>query len=76
MRVKICPNNANLQKIHMIRGLYAVKLSKSISNNTLLVNIDESLINRKNKNSLSWSFKDVPTEKKTHLSRDQLDEFW
>ena len=40
-RVKSRPNNVSLQKIHMIRRLYAVKLSKSISNNTLLVNIDD-----------------------------------
>ena len=63
-RVKSRPNNVNLLKIGSIRRLYAVKLSKSISRKSLLINIDESSINRSVKTLYSWSFKGISNEKK------------
>ena len=63
-RVKSHPNNVNLQKIESIRKLLAVTHSKSISKNTLLINIDESSINRSVKTLYSWSFRGVSNEKK------------
>ena len=63
-RVKSRPNNVNLLKIDSIRRLYSIKLSKSISDKTLLINIDESSINRGVKSLYSWSFKGIPNEKK------------
>ena len=40
-KVKSRPNNINLLKFESIRKLYSVKLSKSISANILLINVDE-----------------------------------
>ena len=59
-RVKSRPNNVSLLKIDSIRRLYSIKLSKSISDKTLLINIDESSINRGVKSLYSWSFKSIP----------------
>ena len=58
-RVKSRPDNVNLQKIESIRKLFTVTLSKSISKNTLLINIDESSINRSVKTLYSCSFRGV-----------------
>ena len=56
-RVKLRSTNINLQKINRIRSLFAVKLSKEISTDTLLINIDESSINRDVKTNYSWGYK-------------------
>ena len=51
----------------MIRNLFAVKFSKFISKDTLLINIDESSINRNTKLQYSWWFKGVPIESQNSL---------
>ena len=61
-RVKSRPTNVNLEKIDKIRSLFAVKLSKEITSNTLLINIDETSINRFVKTNYSWGYKGKPIE--------------
>ena len=61
-RVKSRPRNINLDKIFSIRNLFAIKFSKIISKETLLINIDESSINRNIKSNYSWGFKGSPIE--------------
>ena len=45
-RVKSRPYSINLDKIKSIRHLFAIKFSKIITKETLLINIDESSFNR------------------------------
>ena len=63
-RVKSRPWNIDIEKISWIRGLFAVKFSKQIKKETLLINIDESSINRSTKEKYSWGFKGTPIEAK------------
>ena len=66
-RVKSRPTNINLQKINRIRSHFAVKLSKEISTDTLLINIDESSINRDVKTNYSWGYKGETIEAKKFI---------
>ena len=61
-RVKLRPSNINLDKIFSIRNLFTFKISKTISKETLLINIDESFINRNIKSNCSRGFKGSPIE--------------
>ena len=61
-RVKSRPTSVNLNKIKLIRSLFAVKLSKEIIVKTLLINVDESSINRFVKTNYSWGCKGKPIE--------------
>ena len=61
-RVKSRPSNINLDKIFSIRNLFTIKFSRIISKVTLLINIDESSINRNIKSNCSWGFKGSPIE--------------
>ena len=61
-RVKSRPSNINIKKIDKIRSLFAVKLSKEITFNSLLININESSINRFVKSNYSWGYKGKPVE--------------
>ena len=63
-RVKSRPININLKKINNIRSLFAVKYLKEISTNTLMINVDESSLNRDIKSNYSWGFKWKPIEAK------------
>ena len=63
-RVKSRPWNIDIEKISWIRGLFAVKFSKQITKETLLINIDESSIDRSTKEKYSWGFKGTPIETK------------
>ena len=74
-RVKSRPANINLQKINRIRSLFAVKLTKEISTDTLLINIDESSINRDVKTNYSWDIKEKRLKQKIHHFLGQLAEF-
>ena len=56
-RVKSRPTNVNHHKIKLVRSLFAVKLSKEITVKTLLINIDESSINRFAQINYSWDCK-------------------
>ena len=61
-RVKSRPNGVDLDRLNSIRSLFAIKFSRLIGRDTLLVNIDESCINRKVKSNYSWGFKGCPVE--------------
>ena len=61
-RVKSRPRNIDLLKISATRNLFAIKFSKIISEKLLLINIDESSINRGVKNAYSWGLKGYPIE--------------
>ena len=63
-RVKSRPININLKKINNIRSLFAVKYLKEISTNTLMINVDESSLNRDIKSNYSWGFKGKHIEAK------------
>ena len=53
-RVKLRPNSVNLEKVGAIRKLFAFKISKLISEDALIVNIDESSINRRVSTNYTW----------------------
>ena len=55
--VKSRPISIDFAKIYLIRNLFAIKFSKVISDKTLLINIDESSINRNVKSSYFWGKK-------------------
>ena len=61
-RVKSRPNGVYLNRLNNIRSWFAIKFSRLIDRDTLLVNIDESYINRKVKSNYSWRFKGCPVE--------------
>ena len=61
-RVKSRPRNINLDKIFSIRNLFAIKISKIISKETLLINIDKCSIYSNIKSSYSCGFKGSPIE--------------
>ena len=63
-RIKSRPNNINLDRIKSIRSLYATKLKQTITSSTLIINIDESSLNRHMKYNYGWSLKGVPWETK------------
>ena len=55
-KIKFRPNNVNFMKIACTRRLFAVMFSKAINDNTQVINIDESSINRNLKTKYSWIF--------------------
>ena len=61
-KIKLRPNNFDLTKLDFIRLLFAVKLAKSLTEETLLINIDQSSINRNININLSWGLKLVEDE--------------
>ena len=61
-RVKSRPNNVDFKRVHSIRSLFAVKFSKIVSEKSLLINIDESSINKDVKIAYSWGIKGKPIE--------------
>ena len=63
-KVKPRPNNVNFDFLKASRQLFAVKFSQFISEDTLVINIDETSINRHIKTSYSWSKKGIPYEAK------------
>ena len=63
-RIKPRPNKINLERVKIIRKLFAYKFTKLVSNKTLIVNIDESSINRRVSSKYSWGFKGSPIELK------------
>ena len=46
-------------KLDFIRSLFAVKLTKSIDEQTLIINLDISSINRNIKTNRSWGLRDA-----------------
>ena len=63
-RVKTRPNNVDFNKINASRQLFAIKISKLIKISSLVINIDETSINRHIKSSYSWSKKGKANEAK------------
>ena len=63
-RVKSRPINFNLKKINNIKSLFAVKYLKEVSTETLMINVDESSLNREIKSNYSWSIKGKSIETK------------
>ena len=61
-RVKSRPRNIDLKKINSTRNLFAINFSKMILEKSLLINIDESSINRSVKNAYSWGVIGHPIE--------------
>lgn len=61
-KIKSRPNNVNLAQINALRKFFTVKFTQIIDNQTLILNIDESSINRSTKSHYSLSFKGFPAE--------------
>ena len=61
-KVKSRPSNIDFNKIKFIRKLFALKFAKIVSSQVLVVNIDESSINRGIMSNYSWGLKGVPIE--------------
>ena len=71
-RVKSRPNGVDIDRINTIRSLFSVKLAKFINSQTLLINIDESSINRNVKSHYSWGFKGIPIETNNSAITDSV----
>ena len=56
-RYKSRPNNADLQKLKISRSLFSVKFTQMLDNKSLIINIDESFINRNTKIDYAWNKK-------------------
>ena len=63
-KVSSRPNNIDSNKLKAIRTLFAVKFAQMVDKNTLILNFDESLINRGTKNHCSWCPKGIQKEAK------------
>ena len=61
-RVKSFPSNIDLKRLSSIRNFFDIKYSKIVTENILLINIDESSINRSVKLAYSWGLKGMPIE--------------
>ena len=61
-RCKSKPNTIDLNKVKVSRCLFEIKFSQAIDSSTLIINVDESSINRKTKLNYAWSVKDNPKE--------------
>ena len=66
-RVKPRPNNIDLVKLDLTRKLFAVKIAKCLSETTLIINMDQSFINRNMKSNRSWGLKGVEIELKNSI---------
>ena len=71
-RVKPRPSNIDFERLNLIRSLFAVKFSKLITRETLIINIDESSINRHTKDQYSWGFKGKHIEAKNTCIRGSV----
>ena len=70
--VKPRPSNIDMNRIKLIRKLFALKFAKIITNEMLVINIDESSINRGITANYSWGLKGVPVESKNSLFSDSI----
>ena len=61
-KIKPRPNNVDLTKLYFIRSLFAVKLAQSLTEETLLINLDQSSINRNIRINRSWGLTGVEIE--------------
>ena len=65
-KAKSRPNGINFDRVKIIRKLFAIRLTKLLSDSTLLINIDESSLNRKITTKYTWGFKGIPIETKNN----------
>ena len=63
-RIKSRPSNIEMNWIKLIRKLFVLKFAKMVSSEVLVVNIEESSINRGIMTNYSWEIKGVPIESK------------
>ena len=56
-RIKPRPNSINFDKVKACRQLFAIKFSQLLSKNSLVINIDDTSINRHIKINYFWSLK-------------------
>ena len=61
-QVKSRPSSMDLEKLKYVRILFKVEFLKQVTSDTLIINIDESSINRHIKPNCSWSFKGLISE--------------
>ena len=61
-RVKSRPCSINLEKVQNCRKLFAIKFAQEITTKSLIINIDESCINKSIKTSYSWGIKGAAIE--------------
>ena len=59
-KVKARPTSIDLPKVSLCRRLFAINFAKEITTKTLIINIDESVINRNVKALYSWGYKGTP----------------
>ena len=71
-RVKTRPSNIEMNMIKLIRKLFALKFAKIVSSKVLVVNIDESSINRGIMTNYSWGIKGVLIESKNCIFSGSL----
>ena len=63
-RIKSRPNQIIFERIKSIRSLYAIKLKQIVTSNVLIINIDDSSINKHIKHNYGWSHKGITCEAK------------
>ena len=57
-------NNANINKLNCIRTVFTIKFAKILDETTLIINIDQSSINRHIETNRIWGLKDLKYNKK------------
>ena len=71
-RVKPRPNNVDFNKVNASRQLFAIKFSKLVKISSLVININETSINRHIKSNYFWSKKGKANEAKIIHLLDRL----
>ena len=62
IRVKPRLNNVDLVKLDLTRKLFAVKIAKFLSETRLIINMDQSSINKNMKSNRGWGLKGTEIE--------------
>ena len=65
-KVKSSQNGINFGRVKIIRKLFAIQLTKLLSDSTLLINIDESSLNKKITSKYTWGFKGIQIKTKNN----------
>ena len=66
------PTNIDLERLKKLRKIFAMKFNKCMNENTLVINVDESTINRSCKLNYSWSKKGQTSEFKNTIFQESL----
>jgi len=64
-KIKPRASNIDFPKVKLIRKLFTITVAKMIDTSTLIINIDESSINRYTRPNYSWWFKGCSNELKS-----------